>query len=81
LDILPPCIYYELFVIVDGKKECKYVSVLAKGVTKRWLCPRVEDERRSGPPPTHAEFCKTIQSQSYRSGQSGKCLTTFQASR
>ena len=26
-------------LIVEGRKEFKYVSVLAKGVTKRWLCP------------------------------------------
>ena len=32
-------------LIVEGRKEFKYVSVLAKGVTKRWLCPRVDDER------------------------------------
>ena len=31
-------------VMVDGKNECKNVSVLAKGATKRWLWPRVEDE-------------------------------------
>ena len=28
-------------LIVEGRKEFKYVSVLAKGVTKRWLYPRV----------------------------------------
>ena len=32
-------------LIVEGRKEFKYVSVLAKGVTKRWLCPRVDAER------------------------------------
>ena len=32
-------------LIVEGRKEFKYVSVLAKGVTKRWLCPRVGVER------------------------------------
>jgi len=34
-------------VIVDGKKECKInmFQFWQKGVTKRWLCPRVEDER------------------------------------
>ena len=26
-------------------KEFEYVSVPAKGVTKRWLCPRVDVER------------------------------------
>ena len=30
--------------IVEGKKEYKYESVLAKGVTKCWLCPRVDVE-------------------------------------
>ena len=30
--------------IVEGRKEFKYVSVLAKGITKRWLCPRVDVE-------------------------------------
>ena len=32
-------------LIVEGRKEFKYVSVLAKGATKRWLCPRVDVKR------------------------------------
>ena len=32
-------------LIVEGRKEFNYVSVLAKGVTKYWLCPLVDVER------------------------------------
>ena len=32
-------------LIVEGRKEFIYVSVLAKGVTKYWLCPLVDVER------------------------------------
>ena len=32
-------------LIVEGMKKFEYVSVPAKGVTKHWLCPRVDVER------------------------------------
>ena len=32
--------------IVEGRKEFKYVSVLAKGITKHWLCLRVDVESK-----------------------------------
>jgi len=48
-------------VIVDGKKECKYVSVLAKGTMKRWLCPQVEDERGVSEIGTSTSPCRILQ--------------------
>jgi len=48
-------------VIVDYKKECKYVSVLAKGVMKCWLCPQVEDEKRVSEIGTSTNPCRILE--------------------